>query len=89
MQVSNMSIAAPYRRMGIDIIRSPGRIYSFQHLVFRKKSIVESRIVSKIPRESIKRNSPIPNRCHLKSVSAPSRRCRNAISVSFIAHFLN
>ena len=25
-QVSNMSIAAPYRRMGIDIIRSPGRI---------------------------------------------------------------
>ena len=24
--VSNMSIAAPYRRMGVDIIRSPGRM---------------------------------------------------------------
>ncbi|ASV22822.1 hypothetical protein B8P98_00980 [Klebsiella quasivariicola] len=89
MQVSNISIAAPYRRMGFDIIRSPGRIYAFQHLVFHKKTIAESLIVSKIRNESINRNSPIPNWCHLKSVSAPQRECENASSVSFLAYFLS
>ena len=48
MQVSNISMAAPYRRMGFDIIRSPGRIYAFQHLVFHKKTIAESLIVGEL-----------------------------------------
>ncbi|PAC09728.1 hypothetical protein CD006_19525 [Enterobacter sp. 10-1] len=89
MQVSNMSIAAPYRRMGIDIIRSPGRIYAFQHLVLCEKTLIESRIVSKIPSESTNRNSPIPKSCHLKSVSARWKRRKNASAVSFFGYFLN
>ncbi|RRF81461.1 hypothetical protein EAN95_24335 [Klebsiella quasipneumoniae] len=82
-------MAAPYRRMGFDIIRSPGRIYAFQHLVFHKKTIAESLIVSKIRTEGINRNSPIPNCCHLKSVSAPHRQRENASFVSFLAYFLS
>lgn len=89
MQVSNISMAAPYRRMGFDIIRSPGRIYAFQHLVFHKKTIAESLIVSKIRTEGINRNSPIPNCCHLKSVSAAHRQRENASFVSFLAYFLS
>lgn len=88
MQVSNISMAAPYRRMGFDIIRSPVG-YMHSNTLFFTKTIAESLIVSKIRTEGINRNSPIPNCCHLKSVSAAHRQRENASFVSFLAYFLS
>ncbi|ASE82640.1 hypothetical protein CEP66_08320 [Citrobacter koseri] len=50
--------------MGVNIIRSPGRIYTFQRLIFFKKMRDESQIISKITVKSTPRNSPIPKPCH-------------------------
>ncbi|RFU91986.1 hypothetical protein DZA29_09615 [Citrobacter gillenii] len=66
--VSNIRIMAPYRRMGVNIIRSPGRIYTFQHLIFFIKMRDESQIIAKIAVKSTQRNSPIPKLCHALTV---------------------
>ncbi|THE39106.1 hypothetical protein DJ535_10775 [Citrobacter murliniae] len=66
--MSNMRIIAPYRRMGVNIIRSPGRIYTFQHLIFFTKMRDESQIISKIAVKSTQRNSPILKLCHALAV---------------------
>ena len=63
--VSNMSIAAPYRRMGVDIIRSPVGYKHSNTLFFHKfESGISNHI--KIDFKSTYRNSPIPKLCHLK-----------------------
>ncbi|AUT98499.1 hypothetical protein C3454_16495 [Citrobacter europaeus] len=66
--MSNIRIIAPYRRMGVNIIRSPGRIYTFQHLIFFTKMRDESQIISKIAVKSTQRNSPILKLCHALTV---------------------
>ncbi|OPW90381.1 hypothetical protein BZK41_22745 [Citrobacter sp. A316] len=54
--------------MGVNIIRSPGRIYTFQHLIFFTKMRDESQIISKIAVKSTQRNSPILKPCHALTV---------------------
>ncbi|MDP1249970.1 hypothetical protein Q6312_28900, partial [Klebsiella pneumoniae] len=57
-------------------------------IVFHKKTIAESLIVSKIRNDGININSPIPNCCHLKSVSAAHSQRENASFVTFLDNFI-
>ncbi|APX26716.1 hypothetical protein BFF41_01300 [Salmonella enterica subsp. enterica serovar Senftenberg] len=67
--VSNIRIIAPYRRMGVNIIRSPGRIDTFQHLLFFTKLRFEPQILAKIGLKSTSGNSLNPKLCQVLTIT--------------------
>ncbi|ECG1249251.1 hypothetical protein DLR11_00585 [Salmonella enterica subsp. salamae] len=70
--VSNIRIIAPYRRMGVNIIRSPGRIDTFQHLLFFTNLRYEPQILAKIGLKSTSGNSLNPKLCHALTITDSS-----------------
>ncbi|ESP72923.1 hypothetical protein K732_19202 [Salmonella enterica subsp. enterica serovar Saintpaul str. S-70] len=55
--------------MGVNIIRSPGRIDTFQHLLFFTKLRFEPQILAKIGLKSTSGNSLNPKLCQLLTIT--------------------
>ncbi|POT55834.1 hypothetical protein C3432_21365 [Citrobacter amalonaticus] len=76
--------------MGVNIIRSPGRIYTFQHLIFFTILRFESQIIAKIAVKSTPGNSTNPKLCHvliiLKNINPKKMWCLSQNMANFCAH---
>ncbi|ESE85805.1 hypothetical protein SEI61121_08539 [Salmonella enterica subsp. indica serovar 6,14,25:z10:1,(2),7 str. 1121] len=55
--------------MGVNIIRSPGRIDTFQHLLFFTKLRYEPQILAKIGLKSTSGNSLNPKLCYVLTIT--------------------